>query len=123
MTLESPLENQHVRNLDRPGDVYFHRTFVEQVKKARDSLFTDICEEIFVPQFSDIRSVSLLSKRSVTKEKLACWLETVYCIFDQYAIPWLEKAAPLTKELGKFKDEKISDQETIINDQPSEQGY
>ena len=104
-----------MRNLDRPGDVYFHGTFVEQMKKARDSLFTDICEDIFVPQFSDIRSVSLLAKRSVTKEKLACWLETVCCIFDQYAIPWLEKAAPLAEELRVMKEEKISDQVTIIN--------
>ena len=115
MVSEPPLDNQYVRNLDLPGDVCFHRTFVEQVKKTRSSIFDDISREIGVPQYCDIRSAHLLAKRSVTKEKLAAWLETACCVLDQFAIPWLEKAAPLAQELGDLKDEKISDQEIIIN--------
>ena len=46
---------------------------------------------------------------------MANWLETVCCILDQCAISWLEKTAPFPEELGKLKDEKTSDQETIIN--------
>ena len=68
-----------------------------------------------MPPYSDIRTINLLSKRSLTREKLANWLEVVCCILDQHAIPWLEKASPLTEELGKLKDDKISDQEKIIN--------
>ena len=57
----------------------------------------------------------MLAKRTTTKEKLAVWLETVCCILDQYAIPWLEKAAPLSDEVEKLKSEKIADQKTVIS--------
>ena len=73
----------------------------------------DIYRETCVADYTAIRYTHLLAKRSVTKEKLASWLETVCCILDQHTMPWLEKAAPLTEELGKLKDEKIS--ETIIS--------
>ena len=42
-------------------------------------------------------------------------LLAVCCILDQYAIPLLEKAAPLAKELGAMKEEKIADQMTFMN--------
>ena len=58
--------------------------------------------------------IHLLAKRSVTKEKLASWLETVCCILDQHAVPWLEKAASLPEDISVLKNEKITDQERII---------
>ena len=116
MAVLQPLDNDFVKNLEFPsGDVAFHRTCVDQLKQARSSIFDEICRETFVPHYTDIRFDYLLAKRSITKEKLATWLETVCCILDQYAIPWLEKTAPFPEEIGKLKDEKISDQETIIN--------
>ena len=57
----------------------------------------------------------MLAKRKTTKEKLAVWLETVCCILDQYVIPWLEKAAPLSDEVEKLNSEKIDDQKTVIS--------
>ena len=39
------------------------------------------------------------------------------CILDQYAIPWFEKAAPLSDEVEKLKSEKIADQKTVISRQ------
>ena len=56
-----------------------------------------------------------MSKRNVTNEKLCEWLETVCCILDRFSLPWLHNAVPLTEELPKLKDEKISDQKTIID--------
>ena len=74
-----PLENEHVKNLDQPNEnVIFHITFVDQVKKARNSVFGDICIYTCVPEYSDIRIKNLLAKRCVTKEKLALWLGTVF---------------------------------------------
>ena len=65
--------------------------------------------------FYYIRIDNLLAKRKTTKEKLAVWLETVCCIMDQYVIPWLEKAAPLSDEVEKLKSENIDDQKTVIS--------
>ena len=118
MTVLPPLDNEYVKNLHQPaGDVGFHRTVIDQLRKSRTSILDDICLETSLPDYTDIRSAHLLAKGSVTSEKLVTWLETVFCNLDQYAMPWLEKAAPLAEELGKLKDENISDrdQETIIN--------
>ena len=71
VTSTPPLENEHVKNLDQPGEnVIFHRTFVEQVKNARNSVFGDICLETCVSEYSDIRVTNLLAKRNATKENL-----------------------------------------------------
>ena len=116
MTSLQPLENEHVKNLDQPSEnVIFHRTFVDQVKKARNSVFGDICMETCVPEYSDIRLKNLLAKRSVTKEKLASWLETVCCILDEYAISGLDEAALVSEEVESLKNEKISDERSIIS--------
>ena len=88
---------------------------MEQVKIARNSVFGDICFETCVPEYTDIRLTNLLAKRSVTKEKLASWLETVCFILDQYAIPGLDKATLLSDEVESLKNEKISDQRSIIS--------
>ena len=67
-----------------------------------------------MPDYLCIRIDNLLAKRSVTKEKLASCLETVCCILDQHAVPWLEKAASLPEDISVLKKEKITDQERII---------
>ena len=88
---------------------------MEQVKNARDSVFDDVCLTTGVPEYSDIKLVHLFAKCSVTKEKLASWLETVCHILDQFAIPWLDKAAPLSEDVVTLKNDKISDQRKIIS--------
>ena len=42
------------------------------------------------------------------------WLETVCVILNAYASPVLDAANNMAEELGKLKDEKISDQQKII---------
>ncbi len=94
-----PLDNKHVENLEDPIDQVFHELYVDQVKKARNSVFDEIQHEIKVNSYQDIRSCYLMNKRSVTKEKLCNWLETVCCILDQFSIPWLDIASPLVVEV------------------------
>ncbi len=55
MASDPPLDNHHIRNMDQPGDISFHKTVVDQVKKARDSVFDDICSKTGVPECADIR--------------------------------------------------------------------
>ena len=110
-----PLKSGFVKNLDQPADEFaFHRVFVDQLKMSRTSILDNIHQDICVPDYTNIRILidNLLAKRRTTKEKLAVWIETMCCILDQYAIPWLEKAAPLSDEVEKLKSEKIVDQKT-----------
>ena len=112
-----PLENRHLEGMEEPIDQIFHGLYVEQVEKATKSVLDEICEEINVgsDNYRNIRSCYLMNKRSVTKEKLCDWLETVCCILDQFSIPWLNIATPLAEEVQTLKDEKIADQKTIID--------
>ncbi len=108
-----PLQNKHVDVLGECGLESFKGAFVEQVIRARDSIFDEMCQDLNISENTGVRA-SNLGKRSVTKEKLITWLETVCCILDSYAIPLLELGEPLLERIGKLQEEKISDQESII---------
>ena len=43
--------------------------------------------------------------KTVTKDKLGIWLETVSHIVDHYCIPWLQKSAPLAEEARNLRNE------------------
>ena len=77
------------------------------MESTRNSVFIEICHE-FKQEF-DHRYVAYRyfgSSRSITKEKLGVWLETVSHLLDQYCIPWLQKAAPLAEEVRTLRGEK-----------------
>ena len=84
----------------------FHEMYVKQMEKARQSIFVEMCNEI--GQGYDHRFVAaryLTAKRSITKEKLSEWVETVSHILDMFCLPWLQKAAPLAEEVRNLKSE------------------
>ena len=102
-----PLDNEHVKGLTKPTEYQkFRAEYVEELKRARDSIFIDICNEF--KHGLDHRYVAnryFSTSRTITKEKLGVWLESACHVLDQYCLPWLQKAAPLTKELSSLKDE------------------
>ena len=62
MMVLPPLDNEYVKNLDQPaGDVVFHRTVIDQLRKSRTTILDDICRETCVPDYTDIRSAHLLA--------------------------------------------------------------
>ena len=73
-----------------------------------------MCQEMNVTDFQNVRAVNM-TKKTVTKEKLCGWLETVCCILDTFSVPLLSSAVPLAKRVEKLKDEKICDQKSIID--------
>ena len=72
-----PLQNKHVDPLDFIVGDDFKDLYVQQIVQARDSVFNEMCGELNISDFQNIQAVNL-NKRSVTKEKLIGWLETVY---------------------------------------------
>ncbi len=113
-----PLDNKHIEGMEEPIDQLFSQKFVDQVERARNSVCDEICQELGVrvqdSQYQDIRAC-YMNKRSVTKEKLCDWLETVCCILNSFAVPSLYSAVPLVERADQLKEEKISDQKTIID--------
>ena len=97
-----------------PMKMFYFRGGVLIKWKKRRIVFWTISVSLHVCRTIHIRIDNLLAKRSVTKEKLASWLETVCCILDQHVVPWLEKAASLPKDISVLKNEKITDQERIL---------
>ena len=102
-----PLDNEHVKGLTKPTELQiFQAEYVEELKRARDSIFIDICNEF--KHGLDHRYVAnryFSTTRTITKEKLGVWLESACHILDQYCLPWLQKAAPLAQELSNLKEE------------------
>ncbi len=109
-----PLQNKHVDNLTDFESDPFKGMYVEQVIRGRDSVFDEMCQDLDINDYRDIRAANM-GRRTITKDKLAGWLETVCCILDSYAVPLLEKGEPLLERIEQLQEEKIKDQETIIN--------
>ena len=109
-----PLDNEHVNNLETilHGDP-FKDVLVDQIVKARDSIFNEMCSEMGISDFQNVRDV-YLNKRNITKDKLISWLETVCFILDTYSVPLLKNAVTVAERADDLKEEKISDQKSII---------
>ena len=111
------LQNIHVDELDDVTGEEFSMLNVSQVLTASDSVIRDIHKELNLDNVDLIRQCNL-NKRSVTKEKLAEWLETVCYILDSYSVPLLKNAVSAidrcAKRIDELQREKIDDQKEII---------
>jgi hypothetical protein len=111
------LQNIHVDGLDDVTEEEFSMLNVSQVLTASDSVIREIHKELNLDNVDHIRQCNL-NKRSVTKEKLAEWLETVCYILDSYSVPLLKKAVSAidrcAKRIDELQKEKIDDQKGII---------
>ena len=63
----------------------------DQIIKTKDSIFDEICRDIHVEKHEEIRSV-FLNKRTVSKDSLCLWLESVCGLLDAFCIPTLQSA-------------------------------
>ena len=100
-----PVHNQHVEGLDDVIGQPFKELYVSQIVAARDSVFSDMCKELNISNKQNIQACNL-NKRSVTKEKLSGWLETVCYILDSFSVPLLETAVPILERTGELHEEK-----------------
>ena len=108
-----PVENDHVDGLEGIGETAFKELNVRQINAARDSVFADMCKELNVTNGRHIQACNL-KKKSVTKEKLVGWLETVWYIFDSFCVPLLDNAARIVDRIDELREDKIDDQAKII---------
>ena len=101
------LDNDHVKNLDKPTEYQeFHASYVDQMVRARNSIFIEMCNEIGLGyDYRFIGARYIKAKRTITKEKLGDWTETLAHILDTYCVPWLQKAAPLAEEVRTLRSE------------------
>jgi hypothetical protein len=102
-----PLDNKHLKRLTKPIELQiFLAEYVDELKRAKDSIFIDICNEFkHGLDHCYVANRYFSTKRTITKEKLGVWLESACHILDQFCLPWLQKAAPLARELSNLKDE------------------
>ncbi len=108
-----PVQNQHVSRLDDIIGPTFKELYVRQIVEARDSVFQDMCNDLNVTDHHSIQACNL-NKRSVTKDKLVGWLETVCYILDSFSVPLLQNAVPFVERIGELQEDKIQDQATIL---------
>ena len=107
-----PQGHKYLSELDdemKKGEV-FKPVFAKKIWKATELLFEDMCEETGAASNDGLQH-GKLNSRGITKDRLCVWLEAACCLLDQYCNPVLEAASVLS---DKLKEEKIRDQESII---------
>ena len=83
-----PLDNKHTEPLQEYRCEPFKEMFVEQVERAKESVFEEMRQELNITDNQDVRAC-YMAKKTVTREKLISWLEAVSCILDSFAVPLL----------------------------------
>ena len=91
----------------------FRPDLVDHVVLARDRLTQLIRQELQVPNKETLRADTLISSH-VTRDQVCEWLEAVSCILDSFCVPLLHNAVSLSSVVEQLKEEKISNQNTII---------
>ena len=111
------IQNVHVNQLRDVIDGEFNMLNVSQVITATDSVFREMSKELNIDNDCIIKQAHL-NKRTVPKEKLAEWLETVCYILDSFSVPLLKNAVSSidrsAKRIDELQKEKIDDQNKII---------
>ena len=79
--------------------------------KHTESLEEYLGEDLNITHNQDVRAC-YMAKKTVTRDKLISWLETICCILDSFALPLLDCGTGMIVDYQKLKDEKILDQET-----------
>ena len=83
----------------------------DQVARATNSVFNEMCHELDVKEYGEF-VLKNLNKRSVSKEKLCDWLQTVCFILNGYAAAHLQMAA---ERVDKQNISLIAKQRTVID--------
>ena len=109
-----PLDNKHVEFLDENFRDPFDGKYVEQIYRAKESICAEMREELNITDDQHVRAY-YMAKKTVTRDKLISWVETLNCILDSYVISLLAGGVEMQAEYQKLKDEKIKDQESIIS--------
>ncbi len=87
------VNNSHTCHLaDAPDyDDPFNARHADQVTRATNSILTEMCVDTGVHNFNDLTR-SNLNKRSVTKERLCEWIETLCYTLNKFASAHLQMA-------------------------------
>ena len=112
-TMETRPRNANLSNLvDFPDyDEPFCSKHADQLSRATNGLLTEICQEIGVKENSNIRASNILNRRSVTKEKLSEWLESLCFVLDSFGAPHMQGAV---ERIEQLTSERLKDQDKII---------
>ena len=107
-----PPGNRHLTHLNGTKcDDQLDPKLLEKITQSRNSVFDEMCREINVKNYKDIRA-AVLNRRNVTKDLLCLWLEAVCCIADSFCVPQLQE---VTKRLDEQNSKIIEGQNTIID--------
>ena len=107
-----PVSNDYTGGIDDIGPD-FKELSVHQIVEARNGVFQEMRKELKVTTNHEIQKCNL-DKRSVTKDKLIHWLETVCFILDSCCVPLLENAVPLVEKVGELQEDMIDRQARIL---------
>ena len=95
-------------------DAIFSSDYVNMVRSASNRLTGDMVKMANGVHIASQLSPGSLNCRDIKKEQLAEWLYTAVYLLDRCSLPLMGLAAKQNGQLEKLKDEKITDQDKII---------
>ena len=106
----------YLTGVERSGigkDGIFSSDYVSLVRSATNRLSCDMVKMAKCGVASQI-SPAALNRKDVKKDQLAEWLYTAYYLLERCSLPLMGLAAKQNGKIEKLQNEKISDQEKII---------
>jgi hypothetical protein len=91
----------------------FSRELVDQVVVAWNGIQNEISQVTRLSTEHSLRADDL-NRSSATREQLCTWLQKMSSLLDEFSLPLLMGAMSLSKLVEELKEEKISNQSTII---------
>ena len=95
-------------------DGIFSSDYVNMVRSASNRLTGDMVKMANGVHIASQLSPGSLNCRDIKKEQLAEWLYTAVYLLDRCSLPLMGLAAKQNGQIEKLKDEKITDQDKII---------
>ena len=96
----------------------------EQILRAKTGIFDEIAKETGVFKHEQISTSALISKRHITKNMLARWLDSVCNLMNYFAVPRLQEAMKRndeqTQEIIESKKAIIDLQAKVIHNKEEE---
>ena len=90
-------------------------TAVKRIGEFRDSFLHDIVVAVKVPGRDSHTELRRDTLKRANKDQLCSWVEALVLAFSATALPLLEDTMKDAESVEKMKEEKVSDQATIID--------
>ena len=87
---------------------------MEHISNLTNHFLREICKVVKMPAQNFSKELKCDVFKKATKDQLSSWMEVLIFALNSHAVPLLQSISPDAQRVGQLREEKISDQSTII---------